>query len=113
MPVTGKQQRLAKPFNPGAALEKDSFPHKTCRQEQQAIRGIVMRTQWSLAIHHEDRDKDSFISEDRFNNFQDVHERMKKNKGRLFVVKIPATAKPMEIQAIHNLKNLGYRLETQ
>jgi hypothetical protein len=73
----------------------------------------VMRTQWSLAIHDEQRGNDSFISEYQFNSFRDVHERMKKDRGKLFLVKIPATAKPMEIQAIHNLKSLGYLIKAQ
>jgi hypothetical protein len=54
-----------------------------------------MRTRWSIAIHHEDRSKDSLISEDHFVHFADVHERMKKNKDKVFVVRIPKTAKPL------------------
>jgi hypothetical protein len=38
---------------------------------------------------------------------------MKKDRGKLFLVKIPATAKPMEIQAIHNLKSLGYLIRAR
>ena len=71
-----------------------------------------MRTRWSIAIHHEDRSEDSLISEDHFVHFADVHERMKKNKGKIFVVRIPKTAKPLEVQAFNNLRRLGYRVET-
>jgi hypothetical protein len=74
---------------------------------------IMMSTKWSLTIHHEDRDKRSIISENKFNNFADVHATMKRNKGKVFVVKIPKTAKPMEIQAFHNLKQLGYTVEAR
>jgi hypothetical protein len=38
---------------------------------------------------------------------------MKRNKGKIFVVTIPKTAKPMEIQAFHNLKKLGYAVEAR
>jgi hypothetical protein len=38
---------------------------------------------------------------------------MKKHKGKVFVVRIPKTAKPMEVQAFHNLKNLGYVVQAQ
>ena len=31
--------------------------------------------------------------------------------GKAFVVRIRKTAKPMEVQAIHNLKKLGYVVE--
>jgi hypothetical protein len=74
---------------------------------------IMMRTKWSLTIHHEDRGKRSIISENKFNNFADVHATMKRNKGKVFVVRIPKTAKPMEIQAFHNLKQLGYTVEAR
>jgi len=37
---------------------------------------------------------------------------MKRDKDKIFVVKIPATAKPMEVQAFNNLRRLGYRVET-
>ena len=37
---------------------------------------------------------------------------MKKNKDKTFIVRIPATAKPMEVQAFNNLRRLGYRVET-
>ena len=74
--------------------------------------GITMRTRWSIAVHHEDRNEDSLISEDHFIHFADVHARMKKNKDKVFVVKIPKTAKPMEVQAFSNLRRLGYRVET-
>jgi hypothetical protein len=36
-----------------------------------------------------------------------VHATMKKNKGKAFVVIIPKTTKPMEIQAFYNLTQLG------
>ena len=71
-----------------------------------------MRTRWSIAIHHGDRSEDSLISEDHFVHFADVHERMKKNKDKVFVVRIPKTAKPLEVQAFNNLRRLGYRVET-
>jgi hypothetical protein len=71
-----------------------------------------MRTRWSIAIHHEDRSEDSLISEDHFVHFADVHERMKKNKSKKFVVRVPKTAKPLEVQAFNNLRRLGYRVET-
>ena len=71
-----------------------------------------MSTRWSIAVHHEDGDEESLISEDHFVHFADVHARMKKNKDKLFVVKIPKTAKPMEVQAFSNLRRLGYRVET-
>jgi hypothetical protein len=74
---------------------------------------IVMRTKWSLTIHREDRGKRSIISESKFNHFADVHATMKRNKGKIFVVTIPKTAKPMEIQAFHNLKQLGYAVEAR
>jgi hypothetical protein len=51
-----------------------------------------MRIQWSVAIHSEGAT-------------------MNKNRGKAFVVRIPKTAKPMEIQAFHNLKKLGYIVE--
>jgi hypothetical protein len=73
---------------------------------------ITMSTRWSIATHHEGRNGDSLISEDRFIHFADVHEKMKKNKDKVFVVKIPKTAKPMEVQAFNNLRRLGYRVET-
>ena len=73
----------------------------------------MTRARWSLAIHHGDRGEDSLISEIHFVHFADVHAAMKKNKGKSFVVRIPKTAKPMEIQAIHNLRNLGYLVEAR
>jgi hypothetical protein len=73
----------------------------------------MTRAQWLLAIHHGDRREDSLISENRFVHFADVHATMKKNKGKMFVVRIPRTAKPMEIQAIHNLRKLGYHVEAR
>jgi hypothetical protein len=80
---------------------------------RRAILGkIPMRKRWSIAIHHEDRGEHSLISEDHFIHFADVHERMKKNKDKVFVVRIPVTAKPMEVQAFNNLRQLGYRVET-
>jgi len=69
----------------------------------------MMRTKWSLTIHHEDRGNRSIISENKFNHFADVHATMKRNKGKIFVVTIPKTAKPMEIQAFHNFKKFGLR----
>jgi len=72
----------------------------------------TMRTRWSIAIHHEKNGEDSLISEDHFVHFADVHQRMKKNKDKIFIVRIPATAKPMEVQAFNNLRRLGYRVET-
>ena len=71
-----------------------------------------MRTRWAIAVHYEDRNENSLISEDHFIHFADVHERMKKNKDKVFVVKIPKSAKPMEVQAFYNLRRLGYRVET-
>jgi hypothetical protein len=71
-----------------------------------------MRTRWSIAIHDEERGGDSLISEDHFVHFADVHQRMKRNKDKIFIVGIPATAKPMEVQAFNNLRRLGYRVET-
>jgi hypothetical protein len=65
---------------------------------------IMMRTKWSLTIHHEDRGNRSIISENKFNNFAMV---------KIFMVTIPKTAKPMEIQAFHNLKQLGYAVEAR
>jgi hypothetical protein len=73
----------------------------------------MTRTKWSLTIHHEDRANRSVISQNTFNHFAELHATMKKNKGRAFVVVIPKTAKPMEIQAFHNLKQLGYVVETR
>jgi hypothetical protein len=71
----------------------------------------MMRTKWSLTIHHEDQSNRSIILETKFNHFADLHATMKRNKGKTFVVRIPKMAKPMEIQAFHNLKKLGYRVE--
>jgi hypothetical protein len=79
---------------------------------QQFPGGITMRARWSIAVHYEDRNENSLISEDHFIHFADVHEKMKKNKDKVFVVKIPKTAKPMEVQAFNNLRRLGYRVET-
>jgi hypothetical protein len=70
-----------------------------------------MRIQWSVAIHSEGGGENSLISEKHFIHFADVHATMKKNRGKAFVVRIPKTAKPMEIQAFHNLKKLGYIVE--
>ena len=56
-----------------------------------------MRTRWSIAIHKGERSEDSLISEHHFVHFADVHQRMKRNKDKIFVVRIPATAKPMEV----------------
>jgi hypothetical protein len=73
----------------------------------------MTRTKWSLAIHHEDLRADSLISEDHFVHFADLHATMKRNKGKAFVVKIPKTAKPMEVRAFHNLKKLGYIVDAR
>ena len=74
---------------------------------------LMTRTMWGLAIHDGDSSEDSLVSENHFVHFADVHAAMKKHKGKAFVVRIPKTAKPMEIQAIHNLRNLGYLVEAQ
>jgi hypothetical protein len=74
---------------------------------------VMMRTKWSLTIHHEDQGKRSVVSENRFNNFADLHATMKRNKGKIFLVIIPKTAKPLEIRAFHNLKQLGYLVEAR
>jgi hypothetical protein len=71
-----------------------------------------MRTRWSIAIRDDQQGEDCLISEDHFIHFADVHQRMKKNKDKTFIVRIPATAKPMEVQAFNNLRRLGYRVET-
>jgi hypothetical protein len=71
-----------------------------------------MRKQWRVAVHHEQRSDETLITEHQFIYFADVHATMKKSKDKLFVVEIPATAKPMEVQAFHNLRRLGYRVET-
>jgi hypothetical protein len=71
-----------------------------------------MHKQWSIAVHHEERSGESLISEHHFVHFADVHETMKKSRDKTFVVKIPKTAKRMEIQAFDNLRRLGYRVET-
>ena len=73
----------------------------------------MMRTKWSLTIYYEDQGKRSIISENKFSSFADVHATMKRNKGKAFVVRIPKAAKPMEIRAFHNLKNLGYVVEAR
>ena len=72
-----------------------------------------MRTRWSIAIHHENQSEGSLITEDHFVRFADVHQKMKKNKDKVFVVRIPKAAKPMEVQAFNNLRRLGYRVETR
>lgn len=72
-----------------------------------------MRTQWSIEIHNEDQSEDSLITEHHFVHFADVHQKMKRNKNKIFVVRIPKTAKPMEVQAFNNLRRLGYRVETR
>jgi hypothetical protein len=74
---------------------------------------IMTRTKWSLTIHHDDQGNRSVISENTFNHFAEVHATMKRNKGKAFVVIIPKTAKPMEIQAFHNLRQLGYVVEAR
>jgi hypothetical protein len=71
----------------------------------------MMRTKWSLTIHHEDRGISLIISENKFNHFADVT--MKINKGKIFVATIPKTARPFEIKAFHNLKQLGYAVEAR
>ena len=72
----------------------------------------MMRTKWSLTIHHEDREHQFDHLENKFNHFADVT--MKINKGeKIFVATIPKTAKPMEIEAFHNLKQLGYAVEAR
>jgi hypothetical protein len=73
----------------------------------------MMRTKWSLTIHHGDRGISSIISENKFNHFADVHATSKINKGKIFVATIPKTARPLEIKAIHNLKQLGYAVEAR
>ena len=70
---------------------------------------IMKRTKWSLTIHDDDQGKRSVISESTFNHFAEVHATMKINKGKAFVMIIPKTAKPMEIQAFHNLRQSGVR----
>jgi hypothetical protein len=70
-------------------------------------------TQRSITIQHDDQGNRSVISENTFNHFAEVHATMKRNKGKAFVVIIPKTAKPMEIQAFHNLKQLGYVVEAR
>jgi hypothetical protein len=99
---------------------KASIPNKESLNFRQRIAKLskrlgdtMMRTKWSLTIHHEDRGERSIIAENKFNNFADVHATMKRNKGKIFVVKIPKTAKPMEVRAFHNLKQLGYLVEAQ
>ena len=71
-----------------------------------------MSKQWRIAVHHEQRSDESLISEHHFVHFADVHATMQKSKDKLFVVKIPKTAKRMEILAFDNLRRLGYRVET-
>jgi hypothetical protein len=73
----------------------------------------MTRTKWSLTIHDDEQGNRSVISENKFNHFAELHATMKKNKGKAFVVVIPKTAKPMEIQAFHNLKQLGYIVEAR
>lgn len=73
----------------------------------------MTRTKWSLTIHDDDQGSRSVISENTFNHFTELHATMTKNKGKTFVVIIPKTAKPMEIQAFHNLKQLGYVVEAR
>jgi hypothetical protein len=96
-------------FWPLAAIKKtQSLP----AMEHRAVLGkITMRTRWSIAIHDENQSEDSLLTEDHFVHFADVHQRMKRNKDKVFVVRIPKTAKPMEVQAFNNLRRLGYRVE--
>jgi hypothetical protein len=58
-----------------------------------------MRARWSIAIHHENQNEDSLITEEHFVHFADVHQRMTRNKDKIFAVRIPKTAKSMEVQA--------------
>ena len=82
--------------------------------ERRVVLGkITMRTRWSIAIHHENRSEQSLITEDHFVHFADVHQRMKRSKDKIFVVRIPKSAKPMEVEAFNNLRRLGYRVETR
>jgi len=97
---------------PRSRKEKALFANEIVKAHKR-IGEFVMRKRWSLAVHHEDRSEGSLISENHFIHFADVHATMKKNKGRTFVIRVPETAKPMEIQAIHNLKNLGYAVEAR
>jgi len=71
-----------------------------------------MRKRWSIAVHQNEPSDESLIAEHHFVHFADVHQTMKKSKDKLFVVRIPKSAKPMEIQAFDNLRRLGYRVET-
>jgi hypothetical protein len=98
-------------FRPLAAIKKtQSLP----AMERRVVLGtITMRTRWSIAIHDENQSEDPLITEDHFVHFADVHQRMKGNKDKIFVVRIPKTAKPMEVQAFNNLRRLGYRVETR
>jgi hypothetical protein len=98
----------------GAAVATKSLNFLQRMAKLQNRLGVsVMRTKWSLTIHHDEEGKRSIVSENKFNSFADVHMTMKRNKGKIFVVIIPKTAKPMEIQAFHNLKQLGYVVEAR
>jgi len=68
-----------------------------------------------VVSHHSPRRSGnrSIISENKFNSFADVHATMKRNEGKIFVVTIPKTAKPMKIQAFHDLKQSGYAVEAR
>jgi hypothetical protein len=81
--------------------------------EYRVLGKITMRARWSIAIHDENQSEGSLITEDHFVHFADVHQKMKRNKDKIFVVRIPKTAKPMEVQAFNNLRRLGYRVETR
>jgi hypothetical protein len=93
--------------------EKARISHESARALNNNNSGVVMRAQWFVAIHQEDQGERSLISENHFVHFADVHATMKKNKGKAFVVRIPKTAKRMEVEAFHNLKKLGYLVEAQ
>jgi len=49
----------------------------------------------------------------KFNNFAELHATMKEKQGKIFLVRIPKTAKPMEIQAFHTLRQLEYAVEAR
>ena len=74
-------------FCPLAAIKKtQSLP----AMERRVVLGtITMRTRWSIAIHDENQSEDPLITEDHFVHFADVLQRMKRNKDKIFVVRIP------------------------
>ncbi len=110
-PLFISANRSMSPIVELAAIKKtQSLP----AMERRVVLGkITMRTRWSIAIHHENRSEDSLMTEDHFVHFADVHQRMKRDKDKIFVVRIPKNAKPMEVQAFNNLRRLGYRVETR